>query len=677
MRPNLSDALEIRRDRAHEARLLRGLGLTAVPFAILILFRGLLGVPLTPSTYLPLHTLLETLVVVVCFSTFAVQFYAAGTRGLADARARFIGAVLLAVALIEILHVMAFPGMPGFFGPSSTSRGFYYWIMARLLSVAALVAARHLKPGASHPLLARSPLAATALGLAGLVVAVDLAFPGASAVFFVEGEGLTPLARWLDYGVAALAAVGAFSYWSGYRTGREKAQLRLCGALAITVLSQVCFSSYSDATDAFNLLGHVYQTVAFALVFDALFVAALLLPYRKLDTATQELSTRNAELSDLRRHVEEELAVTIARLEESTRAKEVALAELEAAIAAAPDGLVICSPAGQVLRENAAAERMLGYDAAMREMSAGARWKLLAPVDVEGKPLPLEEVPLLRSLAGETVRGTVLRLSPPSRKPIWVSVSAAPVRDPQGKLLGAVLALADIGQMVKLQEQREDLLRAVSHDLRNPLQIVMLQAERLYKGSALSQEARDRRVADSILAASRQMKGMIQDLVESARLETGNLHLTRSAVALQEHVQRLLTISAGILDPEKVIVEIPPDLPLVQADPARLDRIFGNLIGNAFKYGGPGPVSIRARARVDDGQVTISVSDDGPGIAPEDQPRVFDRFVRGTGQRSEGLGLGLYITRLLVEAHGGRIWVESAPGEGTTFSFTLPVAAVR
>jgi PAS domain S-box-containing protein len=677
MQPNLSDALGIQRDRAREVRFLRAIGLAALPFAVLILFRDRLDVTLTPSAYLPLHTLLETLVVVVCFSTFAVQFYAAGTRGLGDARARFLGAAFLAVALIEILHLTTFPGMPGFLGPSSTSRGFYYWITARILSVAALVGARALAPGASHPLLARSTLAVAALGLACLVAVVDLAFPGASSVFFVEGAGLTPLARWLDYGVAALALAGALSYWGGDRTVREKARLYLCGALAITALSQICFSTYSEATDTFNLLGHLYQAVAFALVFDALFVTALLSPYHRLDTARRELSTSNAELRELRRHVEQELAVTITCLEESTRAKEVALAELEAAIGAAPDGLVISSPTGKVLRQNAAAERMLGYDAVTRELPTLERWKLLSPADAEGKPVPLEEVPILRALAGETVRGKVLHLSPPDRKGIWVSVSAAPVRDPQGRLLGAVLALADIGQLVKLQEQREDLLRAVSHDLRNPLQIVMLQAERLYKGSAPSQEARDRRVADSILAASRQMKGMLQDLVESARLETGSLHLDRSAVALGEHLQRLLLVSAGIFDPEKVLLDVPPDLPMIHVDPARLDRIFGNLIGNAFKYGGPRPVSIRARVQGDDGQVTISVSDEGPGIPPEDLSRIFDRFFRGNGQRSEGLGLGLYITRLLVEAHGGKIWVESQPGRGTTFSFTVPTAPIR
>ena len=675
MPPNLSDALEIERNSAREVRFLRALGLTAVPFAVLILFRDQIDLTLTSSTYLPLHTLLETLVVVVCFSTFAVQFYAAGTRGLVDARARLLGAAFLAVALIEILHLMTFPGMPGFLGPSSTSRGFYYWIAARILSVAALVGARALAPGTSHPLLARSTLTVAAVGLACLVAAADLDFPGASSVFFVESAGLTPLARWLDYGVAALALAGALSYWGGYKTIREKPRLQLCGALAITALSQVCFSAYSEANDAFNLLGHLYQALAFALVFDALFVAALLRPYRRLDTAMGELSTSNAELTELRRHVEEELAVTIARLEESTRAKEVALAELESAIGATPDGLVICSPTGQVLRQNAAAERMLGYDAVTREMPAIERWKLLSPADAEGKPVPVGEVPLLRALNGEIARGKVLRLSPPNRKAIWVSVSAAPVRDPQGRLLGAVLALADIGQLVKLQEQREDLLRAVSHDLRNPLQIVMLQAERLYKGSAPSQEARDRRVADSILAASRQMKGMLQDLVESARLETGSLHLERSAVALGEHLQRLLMVSAGIFDPEKVLLDVPPDVPLIHADPARLDRVFGNLIGNAFKYGGPSPVSIRARS--DDGLVTIAVSDQGPGIPPEDQSRIFDRFFRGNGQRSEGLGLGLYITRLLVEAHGGRIWVESEPGRGTTFSFTVPAVPIR
>jgi two-component system phosphate regulon sensor histidine kinase PhoR len=113
---------------------------------------------------------------------------------------------------------------------------------------------------------------------------------------------------------------------------------------------------------------------------------------------------------------------------------------------------------------------------------------------------------------------------------------------------------------------------------------------------------------------------------------------------------------------------------LVEADPNRLERILGNLLSNALKYSDPG-TEVLVSARNTDGEVTISVVDQGRGIAPEDLPRIFGRFYRSiTARKAEGLGLGLHITRLLVEAHGGRIWAESELGKGSSFSFTLPMA---
>ncbi len=128
------------------------------------------------------------------------------------------------------------------------------------------------------------------------------------------------------------------------------------------------------------------------------------------------------------------------------------------------------------------------------------------------------------------------------------------------------------------------------------------------------------------------------------------------------------------MEVERIRVEIPADLPPVDADPNRLERILLNLFINSLKYGKPG-TEVVVRARRTGREMEISVIDRGVGIAPEDLPHVFERFFRARGARkTEGLGMGLYITRLLIEAHGARIWAESEPGKGSTFSFTLPLA---
>ncbi len=224
-----------------------------------------------------------------------------------------------------------------------------------------------------------------------------------------------------------------------------------------------------------------------------------------------------------------------------------------------------------------------------------------------------------------------------------------------------------IRQLRHTTEQREDLLRAVSHDLRNPLQIVVLQAQRLQRQA----DDRARRPAAAILAASRRMDRMLRDLADAARSEGRGIELAARPVPLRPFVAEMLELSEGAMDAQRVDNAVVDGVPPVHADPDRLDRILANLVGNALKYSKDRVV---VDARPDGTHVLVTVADRGPGIAPEDLPRIFDRFYRGQRHEGEGLGLGLFIVRKLVEAHGGRIWAESRPGEGSIFTFTLPIA---
>jgi len=179
---------------------------------------------------------------------------------------------------------------------------------------------------------------------------------------------------------------------------------------------------------------------------------------------------------------------------------------------------------------------------------------------------------------------------------------------------------------------------------------------------------------EAILLGTHQMNVMIADLVDAARQESRQLHLRLAPVDLRLFLPDLLRRSKAVLDVERITLDLPAVLPEVLADIDRLERIFLNLLSNALKYSSPG-TRVRVTARPTDGEVAISVADIGPGIAPEDLPYLFERFYRGKGVRkTEGLGLGLFITKMLVEAHGGHIRAESEPGKGSTFEFTLPTA---
>ncbi len=220
--------------------------------------------------------------------------------------------------------------------------------------------------------------------------------------------------------------------------------------------------------------------------------------------------------------------------------------------------------------------------------------------------------------------------------------------------------------------ERESLLHLVSHDLRAPLGAVVGQAQILRRSAGADSWTVAR--ADAILRAASRMDAMIEDLVDAARLESGRLHLELEEVELAAYLCELLARMGASLDVERVDLAMPASERIaVRADPRRLERVLLNLLSNALKYSPEGRVRLEVASR--GGWVAISVVDGGPGIRPEDLPHLFQRFYRGRGAPSrDGLGLGLYGARLLVEAHGGRIEVESAPGAETRFRVELPAA---
>ncbi|HET7752654.1 MAG TPA: MASE3 domain-containing protein [Anaeromyxobacteraceae bacterium] len=655
------------------AAFLRGLALLALP-AVILAVSG--WRPVVPAgVYLPLHVGIEIFIAFVGFATFAVQWYAAGARGASHARARLIGAAFLGMALLEVAHLLVFPGMPGFLGPSSTERGIFYWLSGRFSLTVVLAAAASIPRDAKHWAFRREPLTAAALVVVAATVVAEALLPY-SGTLHVAGDGLTNLKLFLEAAVGAVAAVGAALNWRRFRSEGEKTHARIALALAVVVVAEACFSFYATAYDVFNLLGHAYSFLAAALIFDALFAAALLEPYGRMEAASRELATTNEYLARLRGHIEGELAATIARLQEKSESEAAARGELEAAIEASPGGLIVHSTDGRIITMNAGAERILRYGGQQRDLPVLARWASLLPRKEDGTALADEENPIVRALRGETVHGLSLVIDPPGGTRCWIRVSAAPIRGPAGAIVGAVSNLTDVTEIQELQAERQDLMRAVSHDLRNPLQIVLLQAERLQRALPAS-AAKERRSADAIANAARNMGAMIRDLVEAVRLEGGGLTLEPEPIALPVWVRERMSMTAGVLDTSRLVFEFDAGLPPVYADPARLDRIVTNLVGNALKYS-EADREVRVGARLDGSAVEVWVKDRGVGITPEDVPHVFERFYRGRlTSRSEGLGLGLFIVRTLVEAQGGTIHLESRVGEGSTFTFSLPVALPR
>ena len=229
-------------------------------------------------------------------------------------------------------------------------------------------------------------------------------------------------------------------------------------------------------------------------------------------------------------------------------------------------------------------------------------------------------------------------------------------------------------QAIRATQSRDEVLGVVAHDLRNPLSLILMQSQLLRRAEG-EHERRNRRPMELIERSARRMNRLIRDLLDVSAIEAKHLGLERSRVSTERllidavETQRALAAAGSLA----LRTEIRMPLPEVWADPHRMQQVLENLIGNAAKFTPPGgEIVVGALPR--DGEVMFWVADTGAGISAENVPHVFDRFwqVR-TGER-RGAGLGLQISRGIVEAHGGRIWVESAAGRGTTVFFTVPQA---
>ena len=223
---------------------------------------------------------------------------------------------------------------------------------------------------------------------------------------------------------------------------------------------------------------------------------------------------------------------------------------------------------------------------------------------------------------------------------------------------------------------RDDVMGVVAHDLRNPLSVILMHAELLRMIHRNGDDQTDQAAAAISRSATR-MNRLIQDLLDVSRIDAGGLSLDRAPIDPAKFLAESVESQRPLASSEKLDLrlDIEPPLPQVDADRDRLAQVLENLIGNAIKFTEPGGrITVGARAR-DEG-VLFWVSDAGVGIRDSDLPQVFDRFWQAEGESSaaRGTGLGLPIVKGIVEAHGGRVWVESTPGRGTTVSFVIPPA---
>lgn len=341
----------------------------------------------------------------------------------------------------------------------------------------------------------------------------------------------------------------------------------------------------------------------------------------------------------------------------------------------APVAYFTFNPKGCILEANLTGASLLG-----RERAQLIKWPFLALVKMDNPSLFWEHLRRCMECGGPTI--TELSFLTSRGQRLDVQLVSVAVLDNSGKPVGVRTAFSDISERSALLRKAEEaitsrdtLVAVVSHDLRNMVHTISLNTDVLAHASASPEKRSIDKQVEMIRRQVTRMKLLMDDLLTAATLEAGRFQVSRRAESVAKLIGDAAVLALPLIAEKSQKLERPSHggFPPVFCDHDRILRVLSNLIGNAIKFTPEGG-TIRLDAKADGPMVQLSVSDSGAGIPKEQIPHLFERFWKGGADEREGVGLGLYIVKGLVEAHGGRIWVESEPGRGSTFFFTLPIA---
>ena len=344
---------------------------------------------------------------------------------------------------------------------------------------------------------------------------------------------------------------------------------------------------------------------------------------------------------------------------------------MDALLDSAADGIMILTTGQIIERCNPALAHILGYkaeDVQGKKHEDFIRW-VKPPLGLTLEAAEAGGWPLTPH-AQLYVEGDLVR--PGGQTPLPVGITYAPMQTANGILLNIIATVRDITRFRQAEELKSTFISIVSHELKTPVALIKGYVSTLRREDARWNQAVVRDSLEVIEEEADRLTLMIENLLDASRLQAGGLILKRSDVVLPNIARRLAKRFETQTSLHTFVVDFPPDFPIVLGDETRLEQVLSNLITNAIKYAPNGEIRISGQGRPD--VVIVCVSDQGPGISAQDAPHVFDRFYRAPDMArfTKGAGLGLYLSRSFVEAHGGRIWVDTEAGKGARICFSLP-----
>lgn len=390
----------------------------------------------------------------------------------------------------------------------------------------------------------------------------------------------------------------------------------------------------------------------------------------ELQATIEELNTANEDLLARSNESHERAAASDTRRHAAERERD----RLEAVMASMASALAVVDRTGHLLLSNEVHDRTFGTE-----------WTDLHAEAPDGRPLSPADLPWQRAVNGEPFRMEFVLTSPDGDRR-WFEAGATPL--PGGwpglpdtgdgghaSSEASVISIRDITDR-SVRRLQDEFLATASHELRTPLAALTLYAgllPRLVNPS--DEEGRVHQVAQAVLTQAARLRSLVEDLVDVGRLDRGQLTIRHEPLDIRTVLSAVVDAGRAMPHGQSLRLHLPESAVLVTGDASRLEQVFMNLVDNALKYAsGQHPVDIRLG--VDGSEVEVEVQDYGPGIPADELPGVFDRFHRLTHSAERvqgGLGLGLYIVKQLVEAHGGTVGAQSVEGEGMVFRVRLPL----
>jgi PAS domain S-box-containing protein len=362
------------------------------------------------------------------------------------------------------------------------------------------------------------------------------------------------------------------------------------------------------------------------------------------------------------------IAVRNAQLYDETSSQ---AARMDAILDSVADGILILQPDRTIERCNPALARLVGMPSEEilgQQHSDVIRWgeishgPTLEKAEAGGWPLT--------PTATLYVEGDLLRAN---ESKVAVGVTYAPLLNSDGQLLNVIASVRDVSHFRQAEEMQSTFVSVISHELKTPVALI-----KGYVGTLRREDVRwdSKTVKDSLAVIEDEadhLAELIDNLLDASRLEAGALAVNASDLSLPRLADRVGERYRTQTNKHKIVADFPADFPIVLADEQRISQVLLNLISNAVKYSPKGG-EVRITGQVRPEHVVVCVEDQGPGIPPGDVPHVFDRFYRAgeTARSTKGAGLGLYLTRAIIEAHGGSIWVDPKYKEGARICFSLP-----